>query len=298
MRKLILTIISASLILYSCDNDKKKSTLDTYNSGTITISVDENYKPVIDEQIRVFKGRNPEANIIANYKPEEDCIQDLYNKKARVILITRQLTAKEKEACLSNDVKVHNQMSFLRDGVTFITSKNKPLNLTQTDLEDILKGKQDKTIVFENKKSATLRYVSDSILKGAPLSKNIFAAKGCDDLINFVNRNKNSIGVIGFSWLSCWEDSATAANLSKVNISLIKPNTEKEENYYGPYQAHLLAEKYPYARDLNFIISEGYSGLGTSFVNYLCRDGQLVFTKWKLFPLRHNIVSRVVNVKH
>lgn len=303
MRSKFYLLIGITLLgLYSC-NDKKKgaeeSTIDTHTVGTINISVDENYQPVIAEQIRIFEGRNPQAHIIASYKPEEDCIDDFLNNKARMILITRTLNAEEEKVCASKEIPITRSLPIVRDGIAFVTNKKVSNKLTEVELNEILKGKKDRTVVFDNQKSATLRYVSDSILRGAPLSKNIFAAKGCADLISFVERNENAIGVLGFSWLSAYEDSATASYLSKINIALIQPIKFSKDagiTHFGPYQSHVLADQYPYKRDLNFTITEPYSGLGTSFANYLCRDGQLVFNKWKLVPLRHNIISREVNI--
>ena len=62
------------------------------NSGTIHISVDETFKPVIDSQIQVFEALYPNAKIIADYKPEAECFKDLIKDSTRMIIVTRGLT--------------------------------------------------------------------------------------------------------------------------------------------------------------------------------------------------------------
>lgn len=68
---------------------------DTLNSGTIHISVDESFAPIIDSQIKVFMSLNPKARIIPHYKPEADCLKDMLNDSTRMIIITRGLSDDE-----------------------------------------------------------------------------------------------------------------------------------------------------------------------------------------------------------
>ncbi|HVZ98508.1 MAG TPA: substrate-binding domain-containing protein, partial [Chitinophagaceae bacterium] len=74
-----------------------RTDLDTTNSGTIHISVDESFKPVIDSQIQVFEALYPKAKIIADYKPEAECFKDLMKDSTRMIIVTRGLTDAEEK---------------------------------------------------------------------------------------------------------------------------------------------------------------------------------------------------------
>ncbi|HEY1202725.1 MAG TPA: substrate-binding domain-containing protein, partial [Niastella sp.] len=68
---------------------------ETTTSGTIRISVDESFKPVIDSQIKVFESQHPDAHIIVNYKPEADCLRDLNVDSIRMVIVTRGLSETE-----------------------------------------------------------------------------------------------------------------------------------------------------------------------------------------------------------
>jgi phosphate transport system substrate-binding protein len=77
----------ALLFLISCctnyEQDKKKWP-DTWDKGTIHISVDESFKPVIDAQVQVYEANHPGTKIIVHYKPEAECLKDLLVDSVRI----------------------------------------------------------------------------------------------------------------------------------------------------------------------------------------------------------------------
>ena len=66
-----------SMLFVSCSDTKTEDTRDTTTKGRIRISVDESFKPVIEEQLKVHHSSYPEATIIAEYKAEAACFRDL-----------------------------------------------------------------------------------------------------------------------------------------------------------------------------------------------------------------------------
>ena len=65
---LLLSIILTSFLTISgCSSDHVRTDIDTVKSGTIHISVDETFKPVIDSEIEVFESLFPQAKVIAVY---------------------------------------------------------------------------------------------------------------------------------------------------------------------------------------------------------------------------------------
>ena len=55
MMKLYIALLAASLLLLSgCGNKPKPGEDDTLTSGTITIAVDETFRPIIEEELQVF----------------------------------------------------------------------------------------------------------------------------------------------------------------------------------------------------------------------------------------------------
>jgi phosphate transport system substrate-binding protein len=293
--KQLFIAFAATICIASCDDDGK--VLDNQTSGTITISVDETYQPIMEEQIKIFESRYPNAHIKASYIPEGDCIEDFIKDTTRLIFITRVLSADEKKRCEQNKIAVTRELPLVRDAVAFIVGKGAKSEYTQAAFDDILKGKTTNQLVFDNQNSSTIRYVQDSVLKGAEMSKNTFAAKGCADVLQYVQQNKNAIGAIGVSWVADQSDSNTESFTEKIDVVGILPYNDSITRYRKPYQAYIGLKEYPYCRELYFISKEGYPGLGTGFANYLGRDGQLVFSKSKLFPLQLEVRIKKVNVQ-
>ncbi len=282
------------LSLCACGSDKKPDQpTDTLSSGTIEISVDETYRPVIEEQKKVFDSSYPNANITIHYKPEAECFSDLIEKKARLILVTRQLSAEEKQAYLDRKM-VTTSLELARDGVALVTSlEAKDSIFVMPQLKGILTGtyKDKITVVFDNAASSTVRFIQDSILKGDKLGPNVFSAGSADSVIAYVKQNPAAIGFVGMPYVfDGMEDFR-----KDVRIGALKNDSTGE--FLKPYQAYVALRTYPLTRTLYYINRESYPGLGTGFANFLAKErGQLIFRTFGLFPLRMNVVIRDANV--
>jgi len=294
-RFLLLTMLPF-LFFISCENEK---VLDNQTSGSIKILIDETYKPVMEQQIKIFTSRYPDAKILAEYKPEAECIKTFLEDSTRVVFVTRDLTDEEKAYGESKKF-ITKSMPMARDAVAFITSKENSNPVFKiADLRKILLGDSTQKkyqIVFDNQSSSTVRYITDSILYGKKIAGDVFATKTSEEVIAYVSKNKNAIGVVGVSWVADNSDSTTETFLSKINVAGIWGDTDSSLDYIKPYQAYIGLKEYPCTRNLYFISKETWTGLGTGLVNYLCKDGQLVFKQAKMFPLRVNVLLREANV--
>ena len=276
--------------LAACQDEKM---LDNQTSGSIKVSIDETYKPVMEEQLKIFSSRFPNAHITAEYKPEAECFKDFFEDTTRVIFVTRELSEEEKQFCLTKQW-VTKSMAMARDAVVFITSSSNPKpEFKLAKIKEYLTGVDSSyQIVFDHKNSSTVRYITDSLIPGKPLSKNIFATNTSEEVIEYVSTKKNAIGVIGVSWVADHSDSTVESFLNKISVAGIWPDNDSIKAFVKPYQAYIGLQEYPCTRNLYFISKESWQGLGTGLVNYLCRDGQLVFKQAKMFPLRVNVLLR------
>lgn len=288
-----ILLISVFIVATSCNDGSEKKATDTLSSGNITISVDETFRPIIEQEIKVFDSSYPEAHIKIQYKPEAECIRDFMNDSVRLILVTRELTPDEKKICEQKKV-VPTALAVAKDAVAVIVNNNNADSLLGTDnIKGILTGKYNKkyTVVFDNQGSSTVRYMMDSILKGEQLGANVFAAKGNDSVIEYVSRNPDAIGFVGVSYVSDDNDPEGLAFINKIKV--VQIFNDSLQKPYAPYQAYIAPDWYPFTRNLYYIHRETYPGLGTGFANFLTRErGQLIFKQARLFPLRSNIIFR------
>ena len=277
-------------MLYSCDGHVNPN-LDTETSGTINISVDETFKPVIDSEIKVFEALNPKATVIAHYKPEANCLKDLADDSAtRMIIVTRGLTDKE-EASFQNSIRYVPSYNILaHDAVAIVVNKNSPDSfITMEKIRDLLSGaSSDKEkVVFDGlNATSTVRFAVDSILRGKPLSNDkVMAVQGSQAVIDYVASHTGVIGFVGVSWIGNKDDTTQLSFLKNVKIASVECSACGDDIFVKPYQANIMLKRYPLIRGLYYILKENYDGLGSGFSNFMSLEkGQLIFRRAYLGP--------------
>ena len=293
-----ILFVTFSLLVQSCDDGPKHP--DNLSIGTIDISADESFQPIIEEQLRIFDSSYPDAKITVHYKPEAECFKDYFEKKARIILVTRDLSKADKELCDQNKIFPSSE-ALAGDGIAVILNKEAPeTELDVNSLKGILTGeyKTKYTVVFDNQGSSTVRFITDSLLKTEKLGSNVFAAKGNKAVIDYVSKNPNAIGFVGMSYVYANEDTSLAGTfIDDVKVTALQ--NEKDRQFYKPYQAYIALKSYPLTRRLYYINGESYHGLGTGFANFLgSHRGQLVFLHAHFFPLKEQITIREANINN
>ncbi len=291
------TLLSMLLVLTNCTDKPKDTDTDTPTSGTISISVDETYEPIIKQQLKVFDSSFPNATINASYKSEAECYNDFINGEARLILVTRKPKAEEEKLMEERKI-VPSAVDVAKDAIAIILNNNATDSVFRiSQLKGILTGQYNKeyTVVFDNQGSSTLRYMRDSIIPGEQLGKNIFAANGNDSVIQYVANNPNAIGFVGVSYVSDFSDPEGLAFINNVKVAWIY--NDSLDKPYKPYQINIAPDWYPLTRNLYYVHRETYPKLGTGFAKFLSKErGQLIFKQARLFPTRTNIIFRQAEV--
>ncbi|MDX1913049.1 MAG: substrate-binding domain-containing protein [Saprospiraceae bacterium] len=300
-----IVISSIAAFFFACtERDKSGKVLDTITTGEITIAVEEGYKPVIASCIDVFDSIYRTAKINPRYVSEGEAVNALINDSVQVIIIGRKLTEKENDYFESRGF-TPPATAIAYDALAFIQHPaNRDSVLTVQQIRDILTGKistwkdinpssslGDIQVVFDNAMSGTVRYVQDSIIAGQALSQKASALNANAEVIAYVGKNKNALGIIAANWISDTDDSGVQAFRREVKIADIAPEVGKEG--YGPYQAYLATGDYPFKRTMYIINAQGRrNGLGMGFASYLAKDGQRIMLKDGLLPA--NAVTRLV----
>ena len=295
--------LSASLLLFgSCSNGPVVYRTDSLTKGTIHISVDETFKPVIDSQIKVFEATYPNAKVIAHYKPEADCLKDLKVDSIRMIIVTRGLLPAEEKALADTLSFVPPQGKVALDAVALLVNKeNKDSILRVDQVQDILAGTSKlplKPVLDGLTATSTVRYALDSILRGKPFGKDVTAATSSQGVIDYVAENKNALGFVGVSWIGNPEDSMMLSFQKKVTIVSLQCGICPDTTYVKPYQANIALKRYPLVRGLHYILKENWQGLGSGFSNFLIyQQGQLIFRRAYLWPSTMSFSIRNADMK-
>jgi phosphate transport system substrate-binding protein len=271
-------------------NDKNKQTplYDTFDYGTINISVDESFKPVIEEQLQMYHFTYPNTDIKVSYKSEVECFKDLLNDSVRMIISARALSDNEFKIFSNNLGFAPKCLNVAYDAVAAIVNiNNKDSVFSYDDLVNILSGKKNYQVILDgNNATSTVKYLSDSVLRGKPFGKNVVATNGSDSVITLIKKTENAIGFVSNCWISNPFNQQQVEHRKKVKLALVECKICDEPGTYAKAtQATLMYGQYPLARPLYYIIKESSQRLGTGFGNFLKHErGQLIFKRAGLAP--------------
>ena len=312
----VMALALTLLVFCSCNSQQKSKNArtDTYASGEMVVMCDESFSPIIEEELKIFHMTYPKAKITPQYTNELDAFNALLKQEVHLIIAARNFNKKEKEYFKSNMLNPR-YFPIGYDGLAFIcNNQNTDSCITVKDIKRILLGQVkdwsevnkgsklgEIDVVFDNKKSAAVHFAVDSILGGTPInSPNITAVKTSAEVINYVEKTPNAIGVIGSNWLNDKRDSTNVTfkkNITVMSVSQMEEATEM--NSWKPYQLYLLDGRYAFARTIYALLVDPYHGLPGGFANYLQSPiGQKIILKSALLPYRGDLTFRKVNVSN
>ena len=307
----LVAIVAGTLGAISCNAPGSPDAQDTPTSGTVAVSVDETFAPILQAQVDTFAKLYPNAHVQMSFQPEQKVMLDLINDKIKVAVVSRELSAAEQADFVKQTI-VPRTTRIGIDGLAIVLNRANPDSLlTLAQLAGIFTGKTANwsqvsgkkglaaiNVVFDANRSSTTRFVVDSVTRGTALTKRAFAASSNPALLDYVATHPNAVGVVGVNWISDRDDPAAMKFLNKVRVASITSRANPTINdYIQPYQAYLaektpeqLAEhielqNYPLRRSLYVISREARAGLGTGFASFVAgKNGQLIFQKSGLLP--------------
>lgn len=292
-------------LILSCDEDKKILT-DTPTSGSIHVVVDETYKPIMDSEKMVFESHYPDAKIHLIYKPAMELFQEIDNDSIRLLITSVPIDSSYFEAYYKSHEYFPKTTILAKDAVALIANNQKKgLKITVPEFAKICRGeitdysqlkhcKQSGkiTLVFDNPKSSTVLYIQDSVLHGGTISAKAYAQNTNSEVLAYVQKNANALGVIGANWISDNQDEETQ-NFMKSIYPVEVAATDTSAYFYSPHAGYIATHLYPMRRYMNATLKEGGAGLGRGFVNFIGGDvGQRIVLKSGIVPAK--AVTRVV----
>jgi ABC-type phosphate transport system substrate-binding protein len=302
-------IIALVFIITSCTGGKS-GLRETPTSGNLKISADESFKPIIDTEVFTFTHLYNNANITTSYKPEYDVIEDFMNDSVKVIVTSKKLSDYQIQY-LRDTLIVARTTTYAYDALALITNKqNNDTLLKYNNIKDIFLGKittwkdinpnsrfNDIRVIFDNNKSGNIRYFKELFEVKDKLAENFFAVNNNPEVIEFVSKNPDALGIISVNWISDTDDSLSMSFINKINIVAVSQEFINDGTYYRPYQGSIYDRSYPFVREIYLISRETFSGIGSGFINWACGEqGQRIVLKSGLVPATMPI--RLVQIKH
>lgn len=290
-------------------------------SGTCIMACDASFENIMQEEIEVFEYVYPEASILPYYIDEAACVDSLLQGKARVAVISHELSRDQIEV-LKGKKHFAKTKKIAVDAVAVIVNPENPVeNLSVTDLKDILTGKITEwadvypsklgkiQVVFDHSGSSVAKYMTDSVLGGQPYAPNVYTANGMKQVFEAVRERKSAIGLVGVSWISAdlktqelspeerlktLEVDDTTATTFTEDVKVLAIRRDNSTVAFKPYQAYIFDGSYPLYRSIYMINTGGAGTLANGFFAFVTSfRGQKLMMSTGVLPatVHHRMVS-------
>lgn len=295
---LLCLFCAAPIIFMSCLGGGGTQFRESPTSGNIRIVADESFQPIIDDEIYIFTNTYHNARITPIYLPEVDVINYFMNDSVKVMVTSKKLTESQIKH-LRDTLVVARTTTFAYDGIALITNKaNNDTLLRYETVSDIFRGKITEwkeinpksklgriSVIFDNTKSGNIRYFKEVFEIDGALGDNFYAVNNNPEVIDYVSRNRDALGVVSVNWISDRYDSLALSFTRKVNIVAVSKKYFNDGTYYRPYQGSIYERSYPFVREVYMISRETFSGLGSGFIQWATAEqGQRIVLKSGLVP--------------
>ncbi|PZX92283.1 phosphate ABC transporter substrate-binding protein [Flavobacterium aquariorum] len=292
-----VVLLFAVSILFSCKkNENVDANKETILKGKAEIYVDETIVPIMEDETMVFESQY-DAKFTLISKSESEVLNSLFNRKAKIVVIARNLT--KKELNIFEQIKIVPKITkFAIDGIAFVSNKSSNDTLIAlNDVIDFMKGERSskiKGLVFDNPNSSTVSYMNNLTGLNVLAGKGVYTFKTNNEVLKFVSENDGMIGVVGVNWLSQPKDSMNSI-ISNINVLSVKGLNK--DGYYAPSQNNFAEGTYPLLRDLYIVNCQGATGLGMGIASFVAGDiGQRIVLKSGLLP--YQMPTRKLNIIH
>jgi len=294
--------------LVSCQNGPKVPD-ESPTRGDIRIISDESFQPLIDAEIYTFTSLYTNAKVKASYKPEVDVINDFMNDSVKVIVTSRKLT-EDQIQYLRDTLVIARTITFAYDALALVTNKNnKDTILKYNTIKNIFLGEVSTwkevnpksklgeiKVVFDNTKSGNIRYFKELFEMKTGLPFNFYSVNNNAEVVDFVSRNPEAIGIISVNWISDKDDSLSMSFVKKINVVGVSRPLMGDRSYYRPQQGFIYTKEYPFVREIYLISRETFKGLGSGFIQWATAEqGQRIVQKSGLVPATMPV--RIVQIK-
>jgi phosphate transport system substrate-binding protein len=283
MKNIFFVLLLSFIFLFSCK--KKNLNIDTPTKGEITVLIDDNLYPIVEEQEQLFEFHYKEAKINLKSLSDKEISKQVTDGKSDVFVLSRDLNENEINYFKSKSIK-QKLYPFAYSAIVLITNKNSlTKKLTEAEIKSFFSNSVQK-VIFDNPNSFNLSYFM-SRYKVNTLPSNISALKSNVELIDFISKNKDFIGVVDLNWIS-YPTTEISKMLEKIHVI---PIQNQKNTAIKPEQISIADKTYPFIKTLYLHSMQGKYGLGVGFGGFMTSDiGQRIILKSGIQPF--NMPSR------
>lgn len=276
MRNLFIGVLCIAFL--AC-NPKKKGDPepDSATSGSFELIADETLRPAIDSIVFGFNSQTPAAHVTVRYKNATEALDDLLQQRARLVLIARPLSKKERDILTDQKIELI-EADVAQNAIGCIVNAKNPLKyLSMDSLRNIVSGKDNNIIRISTSYLSSTEFALDSIFALDKFQeRRIVRYQTTDSVFERVRKDEHALGFVGSSWLK------KNSRDSSVRVLAISGISDK------PIMLHLayvLQGLYPLTSRICAYTREVPNTLPRGFLAYaMSSDGQRIFLNYDLLP--------------
>jgi phosphate transport system substrate-binding protein len=263
----------------------------------------------VEAEIYTFTALYKYAHITPSYLSEKDLVAAFLNDSIKTVVTAWEPTDQQKELLLSTQTVVRTT-TVAYDAIALVLNKeNKDSLFTYQHVNDLFTGKLNDwkqlnaksnlgkiMAVFDNEKSANIRYFKEEFKLPAQLPSNFYSVNTNEEVINYVEKNKSAIGMVSVNWICDREDSLSRTFSNRIKIAAVSQRFLEQGSFFMPVQGSIYDKSYPFTRKINLVTRESFKGLGTGFMSWWSGEkGQRIVLKSGLVPATMPI--RIIQIK-
>lgn len=271
-------LLSVFLLSFSCKKNEKPS---IYH-GEINVGIDEAVSQLVEAQTESYRSHYPGAKFNNYIIPENEAVKLLLEDSMDVICITRLLNESEMKVLEERKIK-YKPAPMALDAVVLVVNPEYANDAVGfDDLKKFFQGGDASTkLVFDRGNSSNLNYVLGSLGITDFDRKNVVSAGGTENVVEWVKKDKNAIGFIGYNYISELKSQATLDVRNSIKILGVSSTGEAIK----PDKKTILHQTYPFNRIVYLHTLGSAWGVENGFIRFACtKTGQLVAEKMGLIP--------------
>lgn len=274
---MILALASVAVAgVLGCQGERKE----TPTRGSSAVLVSEGVLPAIRQEKEKFESLYTEAKVAIIPAMTRDAIVQFFNQdSAKVLVSSRPLNAEEQNA-----VK-HYNLSFQSykiavDAIAVIVNNENPVEeLRTTQLDSIFRGSISRWsslgwkastkrvgICLPDQNSGEFEIAATRILRGGKFTSVDTILHSSPEMIVYVSRHPESIGLVGSCWLKQYPEKVKA-------LALMDPQAPDslgiKGQYFGPHQANVYRGYYALPSEVYIYTRTDLYSVGAGFISFI-----------------------------
>lgn len=264
------------LLSISCQRNDTDKMEQTPVNGDLNIFCDHAFYPLVLTIKDAFCSQYPgiAVNIVTGFENQKSKL--FAGNKYAIVVTSNRINPQDSLTLASKHIFIE-QFHLASDGIALITSKNSDSAIENDSCitENFGKSSNISRIVALPGNSDDIKYFS-TIFDKTDISQWTVLSQ-VDSIIEYVSRNKSSIGLIPMSYLSEIKNPEVIQRKSDIKINCV--------NSVLPNQSALATNEYPFTRPVYLITHEPFAGPAHGFASYIASDeGQRVIRMFGLAP--------------